>query len=547
MLATLLPEWPGVLVEQIIVGEDLVTVVARLTTPALPCPACSHLATRVHSRSRRTLQDVPAGVRRVHLSLQVRRFFCRNPSCPRRTFTEQVPTLATPHAQRTCRVQAMLRQVGLALGGEAGARLARALGMPCSPDSLLRLVRQAPLPSRPTPRVLGVDDWSFLKGRKFGTLLVDLERHQPVDLLPDREGPTLTVWLLAHPGVEIVSRDRSTTYAEAIRLDAPHALQVVDRWHLVKNLGEAVEAFLSNKKGALKAAWKTGPDPPPTCLPVPPARTGRTRQAVATSLGRQTRLIDLYHQIQALAAKQVRVSDIAEQLHICRLTVYRYLQMECPPALPSPQDRRSLPLDRYKPYLLQRWNEGIRNSRQVWREIVAQGYSQSSAPVQRFVGALRQQSGQPHKFKQAKAASLYAPEEACQRPLTPPQAARLLCSQEQARRPWQQNYLTRLCASDEAIAQTYEFVQAFGALVRDRPGVAHVERWLAEVEQRGIPALRAFAAGLKKDEEAVLAGLTVEWSNGPTEGFVNKLKLTKRLMYGRTNFDLLRKRVLCQA
>jgi transposase len=441
-------------------------------------------------------------------------------------------------------VQATLRQVGFALGGEAGARLARALGMPCSPDTLLRLVRQAPLPPLPTPRVLGVDDWSFLKGRTFGTLLVDLERHQPVDLLPDREGPTLTVWLLAHPGVEIVSRDRSTTYAEAIRLGAPHALQVADRWHLFKNLGEAVEAFLNNKKAALKAAWKSGPDPPPTCLPAPPGRTGRTRQAVAASLDRQTRLIDLYQQIQALAAKQVRVSDIAEQLHICRPTVYRYLQMEQPPALPSPQDRRSLPLDRYKPYLLQRWNEGIRNSRQLWREVVAQGYPQSSAPVQRFVGALRQQTGQPHKFKQAGAASLYTPEEARQRPLTPPQAARLLSSQEHARRPWQQTYLTRLCASDEAIAQTYYLVQAFGTLVRDRPGVAQVEQWLAEVERCGVPELRAFAEGLKKDDDAVLAGLTLEWSNGPTEGYVNKLKLIKRLMYGRASFPLLRQRVL---
>ena len=135
MLATLLPEWPSVLVEQIIVGEDLVTVVARLTMPAQPCPACSQQATSVHSRSRRTLLDIPTEVRRVHLSLQVRRFFCRNPACPRRTFTEQVPTLAAPHAQRTCRVQAMLRQIGLALGGEAGARLACALGMPCSPDT----------------------------------------------------------------------------------------------------------------------------------------------------------------------------------------------------------------------------------------------------------------------------------------------------------------------------------------------------------------------------------------------------------------------------
>jgi transposase len=544
MLATLLQEEAGVLVEQIIAGEDVVTVVARLTTPAQPCPACSHPATGVHSRSRRTLQDLPTGGRRVRLVLQVRRFFCRHPSCPRRTFTEQAPMLAAPHAQRTCRVQATLRQIGFALGGKAGARLTRALGMPCSPDTLVRLVRRAPLPPLPTPRVLGVDDWSFRKGRTFGTLLVDLERHQPVDLLPDREGPRLSAWLLAHPGVQIVSRDRSQTYAEAIRLGAPHALQVADRWHLLKNLGEALEGFLLHKKQALKEALPRSCDSPPSSPAPAPWTTGRTKEAEATSLRRYARFIELYQQVHALEAKQLRVTDIAERLAVSRGTVYHYLQMDHPPERPSPQDRRSRPLDRYKPYLLQRWNEGIRNSRQLWRELVARGYQQSSAPVQRFIGPLRQQTGTPHKFKSAAAAPLYTSEEVRQRPLTPPQAARLLCSQEQARRPWQQAYLTRLCANDEAIAQTYHLVQAFGTLVRDRPGVVQVDQWLAEVEQCGVPELQTFVAGLKKDYDAVLAGLTSEWSNGPTEGCVNKLKLIKRLMYGRGSFPLLRQRVL---
>jgi transposase len=389
-----------------------------------------------------------------------------------------------------------------------------------------------------------VDDWSFLKGRTFGTLLVDLERHQPVDLLPDREGPTLMAWLLAHPGVEIVSRDRSKTYAEAIRLGAPHALQVADRWHLLKNLGEAIEGFFLHKKQALKAALPRLSDPPPDSPAPAPWTTGRTKEAEANSLRRHARFLELYHQVHALDAKHLRVTDIAERLEVSRGTVYHYLQMDHPPERPSPQDRRSRPLDRHKPYLLQRWNEGIRNSRQLWRELVARGFQQSSAPVQRFIGPLCQQTGTRHKFKSEAAAPLYTSEEVRQRPLTPPQAARLLCSQEQARRPWQQAYLTRLCASDEAIAQTYHLVQAFGTLVRDRPGVAQVEQWLAEVEQGGVPELRAFAEGLKKDYDAVLAGLTLEWSNGPTEGYVNKLKLIKRLMYGRASFPLLRRRFL---
>jgi transposase len=168
---------------------------------------------------------------------------------------------------------------------------------------------------------LGVEDWSFLKGRTLGTLLGDLERQPPVDLLPDRAGPTLTAWLLAHPGVELGSRDRRTSYAEAIRLGAPAARQGADRWHVRKTLGEVVEPFLCNKKAALKAAWERRPAPPSASLPAPPARTSRTRQAGATSLARQTRLIDRYHQMQVLTATQVRVTASADQVPLCRLRV----------------------------------------------------------------------------------------------------------------------------------------------------------------------------------------------------------------------------------
>lgn len=167
-LAVLLPDLPAVLVEQVIIGAEVITLVARLTSPAMPCPCCAQPATRVHSRSRRVLRDLPAGGRCVQLSLQVRRFFCQMSTCPRTTFTEQLPKLASPHAQKTVRLKQTLCQIGFALGGEAGALLVSRLGMPCSPDTLLRLVRHQQLPALPTPRVLGVDDWSWKKGQRYG-------------------------------------------------------------------------------------------------------------------------------------------------------------------------------------------------------------------------------------------------------------------------------------------------------------------------------------------------------------------------------------------
>lgn len=542
-LAVLLLDLPELLVEQTIIGEEAITLVARLTTRAMPCPGCIQLATHVHSRARRTLCDVSAGGRIVRLSLEVRRFFCLTPTCPRKTFTEQAPSLATPYARRTARLQDMLRRIGFALGGEAGARLAVHLGMACSPDTLLRLVRRTVLPPLPTPRVLGVDDWSFCKRRSFGTILVDLERRRPVDLLPDREAETLAAWLIAHPGVEIATRDRSRRYAEGLRLGAPEALQVADRWHLLKNLTEALEAFLLHKKSALKEALPRSRTPPADQPPPAPWLKGQTRQAEAASLSRHSPWIERYHQIHAWYAQHVDRDTIAERLGVSRHTVSRYLRMDQPPERKQAQDQRPRPLDRYKPYLLQRWNEGCRNAKQLWRELVDLGYSQSRSTVGRFIGLLRHETGQPHKFKQAGAALLYTPEEVRHRPLTAVQAAHLFTAREEQRSAWQQKYLDQLCAADETIAHTSTQVQAFCTMVRDCQG-HQLDHWLTEVEEQGIAELRTFAEGLKKDYDAVKAGLTVVWSNGQTEGQNHRLKLLKRQMYGRAHFALLRQRVL---
>lgn len=208
------------------------------------CPVCQQPARRIHSRYQRTLADLPAGPLAVRLQVTVHRFFCRTIQCPRWIFAERLPALARPWAQRTLRLATTLQQVGLVCGGEPGARITRHLALSTSPDTLLRAVRQIADSELPTPRVLGVDDWSYRRGHCYGTLLIDLEQHRPVDVLPERTVAALATWLLVHPGVEIISRDRAQVYADGATLGAPTAVQVVDRWHLLKNLGEAVQRVL---------------------------------------------------------------------------------------------------------------------------------------------------------------------------------------------------------------------------------------------------------------------------------------------------------------
>ena len=218
-----------------------ITLSVQTTSPVAPCPCCGEGSTRIHSRYLRHLTDLPWQELPVRLRLHVRRFFCDTPVCERQIFTERLPGVATTYGRRTMRLNEWFTHIGFALGGEAGARLLSQLGVTTSGDTVLRYLHTFAVGPRPTPRVLSVDDFAFCRGRTYGSMLVDLERHQVVDLLPDRSAATLAAWLRQHPGVAILSRDRSSEYAEGARQGAPDAIQVADRFHLLKNLGETVQ------------------------------------------------------------------------------------------------------------------------------------------------------------------------------------------------------------------------------------------------------------------------------------------------------------------
>lgn len=518
------------------------------TPPRGRCPLCGQPSQRIHSRYQRTFADLPWADFRVRLEVRVRKFFCANPACQRRIFTERLPDVAAPWARRTLRLAESLLAVGVALGGRAGSRLTQRLQRPTPTASLLQVVQNASLPQPPELHAVGIDEWSWRRGHPYGTIVVDLETHRVVDLLPDRSSESVAQWLAQHPSITVVSRDRSDLYANGITQGAPQAEQVVDRFHLVANLREALETFFLAHPAALKqtaanTAQALAQNVEPA--PAPEMYRGRRRRpqlwVERQEQQRQQRhdaRVARYHTICELYQEGMTVAAIARRLRITRKTVYAELQRGGPP---EPKTRTVRPSDRvlapYIPYLIERWRQGNVSGQQLWREIQAQGYQHSSSSVRRFIAGLRRASeaGRPPEVELS--------------PYTRPQgpSARsvsfLVVSRPEKRSRLGQLYLEQLCQLQTEMAQLYELALSFLSLMRERRG-QDLSAWRTQAVSSGIEPLIRFAEGMKDDVAAIEAGLTLPWSNGVVEGQVNRLKLLKRQGYGRASVALLRQRMV---
>ena len=520
-----------------------ITLRVRSTQTSAPCPLCATPARRIHSDYERTLADLPWAQYRVCLQLRIRKWFCRNRACHRRIFTERLPTIAAPWARRTLRLAERLVALGVALGGTAGVRLGHAWDLAVSRNTLLRLIRRGPLPALPTPRVLGVDDWALRKRQTYGTVLIDLERRQPVALLPDREGDTLAQWLQAHPGVEVITRDRSKAYADGARQGAPQATQVADRFHLVQNLAEALTQIFNLHGQALQAvnaaqlqAPRTQPDGT-VVVPVPPASPSRTAQVQAAHS--RSRRLARHEQIWALRRQGWTGQAIAQQLGIAKATVFRYLRS--PTFAERTYKRRGHSiLTPYKDLLLRHWNRGCHDALEVFHLLQQQGYRGSYATVARYAQRLRQAQGlRPRQRPSGQTVPHVA--EPQSRQLTPRGAAWLVLRRPETRVPDDEQQLGLLAAQQAELAEAVTLARDFADLVRTRQP-DRLDGWLARATTSTLTALQRFAQGLRDDYAAVKAGVTLRWSNGPVEGHINRLKMLQRQMFGRAHLDLLSRR-----
>ena len=531
-----LPPNSDLVLNSVKVQEDLVCVRASSSSGVACCPSCQRSSNAVHSHYWRVLRDLPSQGKAVELRLQVKRFRCSDLTCIRKTFVERVPSVAGRRGQQTGRFSEAVRIIGYALGGEAGCRLGSRLGLRISADTVLRRIKEESVPDNQQPKFIGVDDWAWRKGHRYGSILVNLETRRPIDLLPDRSSDTFAAWLKQHTTVQLVSRDRAEAYADGANRGAPGAVQVADRFHLLCNLTSAAERALEGKRKELSKAARPEEIKPEEPVPAESQAPIKIIAEKRSDDRRQCRL-DRYRKVVELYRQGMTQRAIGNTLHIGRKTVRRFLRSDQFPERATPR-RKEPKVNKFCGYLEKRWDEGCHNATKLWREIQTQGFAGCRSMVAQLVSAFRSPAlRHGHQPSQQS-----IPKTKC-KSLSPRQAAMLLARPPEKLIDAEQKLVERIQKSCPEAALLRPIMNEFSAILRNKDANA-LQPWMERAKESGIPTIKNFCDRLLRDRAAVIAAISLSWSNGQVEGQVHRLKLIKRQMYGRASFKLLRSRVL---
>ncbi|MFZ1771344.1 MAG: ISL3 family transposase [Caldilinea sp.] len=540
-MGLLLPAIEGLDLVDVRCENGQILVEARTTCSAAICPSCEQKTERVHSFYGRTIQDLPWSGCPVTINLRVRRFFCDNANCKRLVFCERLAPHIASYGRHTDRQRKLLQMLAVAMGGEMTARLLPKLGLSGIPAMLLNAIRAMASPESQAVRVVGVDDWAKRKGHVYGTILIDLEASQIVDLLEDRSTESFAAWLAEHPEVEIISRDRFVNYSQAATQAAPNAVQIADLFHLLKNLTEAIQRMLDALPAALRNAVELVQQQLLAVSEPVAAQAGgnsgmtesarkekgKTGQAKASQ-----RTVKHFEKVKQLQQQGLSQRAIARETGLHRRTVRRYvLHDEAPVRVATVQPSTVTP---YFAHVKKRLAEGCTTYAALHAELIALGYKGSYTSVRRavlFLSSVSDCGPRP--------ANRTTPV----RPLSARQAARLLVRLSDKLAPEETQLRDALCSSSAQVATVHELAQTFCRIVRQHRA-DDFDTWLTSARNSGVTELHNFADSLVRDYAAVKAALTLPWSNGPVDGHVNKLKVLKRQMYGRANLDLLHLRLV---
>jgi transposase len=428
---------------------------------------------------------------------------CPVPGCPVQTFREQVPGVLDRYQRRTTRVAGQAGEVARRLAGRAGAGLLAALGVPLSRHTALRLLLRLALPEVAVPRVLGVDDFALRRGHVYATILINAETGQRVDVLASRKADVLEAWLRGHPGVQVVCRDGSGAYGEAVRRALPGAVQAGDRWHLWHSLAEAV----LKEVAAHSTCWAAAG---------PPLNYGK--QAATTA--------ERWHQVHDLTGKGTGLAECSRRPGLSLNTVKRYARAAEPERMIRAPRYRATMVDPYRDHL--RARRAADPAVPVWQllaEIRQQGYPGSMNLLYRNITQGRVEADRPH--------------------LSPRRVTRLMLTRPDALSDSQQALLAGLTAACPEMTSLTALIGSFAALLQPDPAnAARLGDWAETARASDLPNVHAFTRGLDLDIDAAIAAVTLPFHNGRTEGVNTKTKMIKRQMYGRAGFALLRHRIL---
>jgi len=504
----------GLLIDDVVIERDRILIIARCRAAAGECPDCGERSRRVHSSYERRLLDLPSHGRTVQLRVAVRRFRCAMPGCPRRIFVERLhETVAGKSARRTLRLDAIVHHLGVALGGRPAASLARRLMLPVSKDTLLRVVRRhASRASRDRSplHVIGIDDWAWKRGQRYGSIICDLERRRIVDLLPDREPATVEAWLSCHPEVRVISRDRGGGYGQAATRAAPQAVQVADRWHLMENASAAFLEAVRRSMRLIRMALGN--------ITIDPALLTHAERLQHDGYLRRE---EAYGIIRALAKTGTPIKEIVRRTGRSRKLVRDIVRggggdvFRC----------RSNLLEPHLAWLDAEWSAGCRNGAELWRRLhKTAGFRGSLCVVAEWTTRRRRAES--------------AGSERLRKPPPARALSRLLSSERDHLTKGDAITVARIERAVPVLVSARDLVERFHGMVRDRDPHA-LPAWIADAAGS---VLASFGKGIVTDRAAVAAAMTQPWSNGQTEGQITKLKLVKRQMYGRAKLDLLRAR-----
>ena len=491
---------PSLKLQKIDYSDDVIRIYASIKSRRARCPVCGRYSKRVHDYYFRTITDLPVFQNRTVILLKTRKFKCGNNRCHRKVFSEQTPDIIR-YSRRTSRATRILETFSIELTGRLGSILSKQMHLAVSSSTITRIAYSQQLPDINQPRVLGVDDWAYRKGVSYGTILIDMETSRPIELLPSRDGLELKNWLMKYNDVQIVTRDRASSYASATE----ELLELPDH-----------ESVINTK----------------------PKDKMTVTENIEPVITKADQRLERFNKVKELQAKGFPRKRISRDLKMSNNTVRSYFLMD---TLPSWTRPKTTNFDLFTDHVLSRIKTDGYILKDIYDEITEMGFKGEISQARHNINMLKEQS----KISTSGFSQIQSQKIPYIRPLSSRKLAKYIGSRlTEITDHYERYYLQTLLDNSAELRIVRKLVQIFKTMLSR--GRGNIKRWIDFIirSKHKLSGLKTFARGMLRDIEAVENGINMSWSNGAVEGHVNRIKSIKRQMYGRASFELLRKKVI---